>query len=622
MSAGSGGDGGDITFTVSCLMGSAFFITSVVMYLSVNGAPTKEGDEVKRIRVTKRFFLRDLVFFGLTCIYLMIVIVFVGKITIAVTSGFLALYAVFVVSVVVQSKMKGADEEEEQKDREDAQKALEFTEFVHQKRDAAASIANGLVQNKSHNKVDNTQLGSLNKALGLTKKMTMRMVEDEDPNSLKLPSNLTGRRASARKGQGQHLDINGDQTMEQNQNSIDYNEADTIKVTTDKIVKNEEEVVAEQDFGATKPLVTQGSVWIKQSTQGPSIQADHVDSILRQSQMNGEALLDQASQDVQEQIDQLFAAQKIKMVFKRATFDGFFNKCWLIVELPLNILRDYTCPMSEFADWNRNRAMIIPLTFMWGFLYLQGFFNPELDEDDFTTKEAMEEAEEKEVNFWLKIVGYTMIPMLAFSIYIRFYTKVTQPPVTIMFIFAIISFVNSISWIGFTCDIVVDILTILGQILGVPKAMLGFTLLAWGNCLGDMQANVAMTKKGFGEMAITGCMAGPIFNILMGLGLATIGGLLKDYEEADHQDGEGIPFSLFVIDSETKRVTNKINSKSVVPFGLMVALFLSLVIIGINAVVNDYHISKKLALVNLIFYASVLVGLLAYTVYDIVTDEN
>lgn len=46
--------------------------------------------------------------------------------------------------------------------------------------------------------------------------------------------------------------------------------------------------------------------------------------------------------------------------------------------------------------------------------------------------------------------------------------------------------------------------------------MLGLTLLAWGNCLGDMNADQAMAKKGFGEMAITGTMAGPLFNVLFG----------------------------------------------------------------------------------------------------------
>jgi len=35
-----------------------------------------------------------------------------------------------------------------------------------------------------------------------------------------------------------------------------------------------------------------------------------------------------------------------------------------------------------------------------------------------------------------------------------------------------------------------------------------------------MSADVAMTKKGFGEMAITGTMAGPVFNVLIGMGLS------------------------------------------------------------------------------------------------------
>jgi len=245
------------------------------------------------------------------------------------------------------------------------------------------------------------------------------------------------------------------------------------------------------------------------------------------------------------------------MVFKRATVDGFFNKCWLIVELPLNILRDYTCPMSEYADWNRNRATIIPMTFVWGFLFLQNFFYPDVEDDD------DEMAQKEEGMFWVKVGAYTMIPMVAFAIYIRFYTKVTQPPPNIMFLFAFISFVNSISWIGFTCDIVVDLLTISGQILSVPKSMLGFTFLAWGNCLGDMQANVAMTKKGFGEMAITGCMAGPIFNILMGLGLATIGALVADQEDDFDGPANQIPFSLYDKDG-------KIDNNCVVPFGLII----------------------------------------------------
>lgn len=42
-----------------------------------------------------------------------------------------------------------------------------------------------------------------------------------------------------------------------------------------------------------------------------------------------------------------------------------------------------------------------------------------------------------------------------------------------------------------------------------------------------MAADVAMTKKGFGEMAITGTIAGPIFNVLIGIGLANVTAILN-----------------------------------------------------------------------------------------------
>ena len=42
-------------------------------------------------------------------------------------------------------------------------------------------------------------------------------------------------------------------------------------------------------------------------------------------------------------------------------------------------------------------------------------------------------------------------------------------------------------------------------------------MLAWGNSMGDMSANMTMARKGLANMAITACFAGPVFNILIGL---------------------------------------------------------------------------------------------------------
>ena len=41
--------------------------------------------------------------------------------------------------------------------------------------------------------------------------------------------------------------------------------------------------------------------------------------------------------------------------------------------------------------------------------------------------------------------------------------------------------------------------------------------------MGDLSANITMARKGLANMAMTACFAGPVFNILMGLGLGFAG---------------------------------------------------------------------------------------------------
>ena len=52
---------------------------------------------------------------------------------------------------------------------------------------------------------------------------------------------------------------------------------------------------------------------------------------------------------------------------------------------------------------------------------------------------------------------------------------------------------------------------------------MGLTILAWGNSMADLSANVTMARKGLANMAMTACFAGPVFNILIGLGLGFSG---------------------------------------------------------------------------------------------------
>jgi len=60
----------------------------------------------------------------------------------------------------------------------------------------------------------------------------------------------------------------------------------------------------------------------------------------------------------------------------------------------------------------------------------------------------------------------------------------------------------------------------------LPQPLLSLSILAWANSLGDLSADVAMTKKGFGEMAMTATVAGPVMNILVGQGFSMLLGIL------------------------------------------------------------------------------------------------
>lgn len=65
-------------------------------------------------------------------------------------------------------------------------------------------------------------------------------------------------------------------------------------------------------------------------------------------------------------------------------------------------------------------------------------------------------------------------------------------------------------------------LSTLGHIMGLSPAIMGVTVLAWGNSIGDLVADVALARSGEPVVALAGCYAGPMFNMLIGLGLAFI----------------------------------------------------------------------------------------------------
>ena len=71
-------------------------------------------------------------------------------------------------------------------------------------------------------------------------------------------------------------------------------------------------------------------------------------------------------------------------------------------------------------------------------------------------------------------------------------------------------------WLSVCSSSLVAACMVLGYVSGCPPALLGATVLAWGNSAPDMASDVSMALDGFPTMAITACFASPLFQLLAG----------------------------------------------------------------------------------------------------------
>jgi len=79
-----------------------------------------------------------------------------------------------------------------------------------------------------------------------------------------------------------------------------------------------------------------------------------------------------------------------------------------------------------------------------------------------------------------------------------------------------LAFFQSVLWMNTAASEVVSLLSAIGKVSGVSEALLGATVLAWGNSVGDFVSNTVVAREGNPNMAIAACFAGPLMNLLVG----------------------------------------------------------------------------------------------------------
>ncbi|XP_066055810.1 mitochondrial sodium/calcium exchanger protein isoform X2 [Chamaea fasciata] len=117
--------------------------------------------------------------------------------------------------------------------------------------------------------------------------------------------------------------------------------------------------------------------------------------------------------------------------------------------------------------------------------------------------------------------GLVTLVASALALIIFITTRNEEPP-KYHCVFAFLGFLASAMWINAAATELVNILRTLGIIFQLSNTVLGLTLLAWGNSIGDTFSDLTMARQGYPRMAFSACFGGIIFNILVGVGLGCL----------------------------------------------------------------------------------------------------
>ncbi|KAK5604150.1 hypothetical protein CRENBAI_022477 [Crenichthys baileyi] len=150
-------------------------------------------------------------------------------------------------------------------------------------------------------------------------------------------------------------------------------------------------------------------------------------------------------------------------------------------------------------------------------------------------------------------------------------------------LFALLGFVVSAVLISAAASEVVSLLHMLGVVLSLSNTVLGLTLLAWGNSIGDCFSDITLARQGYPRMAIAACFGGIIFNMLFGVGLGCLVQMCATHA--------------FV----------QFESQGLLTWILAGSLGLSLVLSFIIVPLSQFHLGQSYGIFLLIFYSIFLV---------------
>ncbi|CAG9971636.1 unnamed protein product [Clonostachys byssicola] len=140
----------------------------------------------------------------------------------------------------------------------------------------------------------------------------------------------------------------------------------------------------------------------------------------------------------------------------------------------------------------------------------------------------------------VRMVLFTLLgSSVLLGLLLSFTSEETRPKYH--YVLCFMGFIISIAWISTIAGEVVGVLKTFGIVLNISEALLGLTIFAAGNSVGDLIADITVARLGYPVMALAACFGGPMLNILLGIG---IGGVMMMIRSAslDHKNHPDQPY--------------------------------------------------------------------------------
>lgn len=224
------------------------------------------------------------------------------------------------------------------------------------------------------------------------------------------------------------------------------------------------------------------------------------------------------------EIDQRYSEQNqywINLLFpqlKSWNESGFNDRAYMVVTLPLQLLLRITTPsrdenkINEITndihiftyddepiptfDYKQDKTLTIVQTFLGTLFLCFSVFNKSW------------------LMLFLSILIASLSMVAIYNIYPNYATTNFISNIKLInYYTSIFGFILSICWISFAADEIINILHVISVVFHLSEDILGLTIFALGNSVGDFISNYTIATMGKPMMAFTACFGGPLLAI-------------------------------------------------------------------------------------------------------------